>query len=672
MNMAKGKSKIVALITVLTLIFSQLAFSENVFASVKEDKAEPQYIGVNAGSEVPESFTNDLWLQYDFKEMDIGDKAELNPRRVEEAITDGINNNVGLPHFNYEIIKGDSVEIDDKVNAHAVVNAVKKGVSVVKVTYDGMTHKGGKYFAATDPVNTAYVIYSVAGDKNIEIKDNIVYEKPKTGEILFRSYDTVYFSEGKTVNFPLKVTQKGADKLEVFCNGLPVKGEDGNYILPLENRSNIIEMRGTAENGAERSFFRVIDARKIEIKKENLTHPGESFSKGDKVKVSFRGITMPVYKLASIYNPGMGSGAARVCYRDNHGQSYEGICNQYDLATKNSFEVELKEKGTYKFTGGEIYSKWWGDELGSDKIKDSQGQPNLNAEEYESYFSIMPDFEIRESKDLEKGSARINNKGFTKVKSGYKVTATGKQIKPVPVVKDDDGRILEEGKDFKLSYSKDKITKPGKYFVTVTGTGDYTGKLKINFFVTPKAPSKAGARLSKSKGGYDDVVFSWSKSEGASGYYVNYRKSGSRNWSKSYRTTKTSFVKKNLTDGCTYEFKVTPYYKSGDIRYKSTKYRTAKVTTLKKVNLKSVKKYKSSKVKVRWENIAGETGYQISKSTKKNGTHIVYTCKTTKGTNKVLKVKKNKGYYYKVRAYKTIDGKKIYAPWSKVKYCRVK
>lgn len=79
-----------------------------------------------------------------------------------------------------------------------------------------------------------------------------------------------------------------------------------------------------------------------------------------------------------------------------------------------------------------------------------------------------------------------------------------------------------------------------------------------------------------------------------------------------------------------------------------------------------------SKVKITWKNISGESGYQISQSTSKSKTKIVSTYKTTKGKSKTIKATRGRTYYYKVRAYKTVNGKKIYGAWSSVKSYKLK
>lgn len=241
---------------------------------------------------------------------------------------------------------------------------------------------------------------------------------------------------------------------------------------------------------------------------------------------------------------------------------------------------------------------------------------------------------------------------------------TGKGQTPLATIKDTDGNVLGKDDCF-VGYPKVGV-KVGKYKATLNFRGDYSGREETYFVITPKAPKTASAKLRTATGGYDDVKFSWSKSTGASGYYVYLKKEADKEYIYLTRTTATSCIKKNLADGAKYYFKVVPYYKSGETRYESASYKTASVYTLKKISTPKLSR-SGSKVKVKWTNINGETGYQISKATKKTGTNIISTYKTTKGTYKTIKVTKGKKYYYKVRAYKVVDGKKVYGPWSTVK-----
>jgi hypothetical protein len=125
----------------------------------------------------------------------------------------------------------------------------------------------------------------------------------------------------------------------------------------------------------------------------------------------------------------------------------------------------------------------------------------------------------------------------------------------------------------------------------------------------------------------------------------------------------------NFTDGIKCDFKVVPYYYSSDndTRYTSLQSSVASVYTLKQLPAPTVTR-NGTKVKVKWTNINGESGYQISRSTSKTGTNIVLTNTYTTGTYNNVSATKGTGYYYKVRAYKTVNGTKIYAPWSSVKY----
>ena len=188
----------------------------------------------------------------------------------------------------------------------------------------------------------------------------------------------------------------------------------------------------------------------------------------------------------------------------------------------------------------------------------------------------------------------------------------------------------------------------------------------VRIIIKPGLPSSVSSVLY----GYHDIKVYWNKVSGVDGYYVYYKKSGTSKYSY-VRTSATSRNFAKLSDGVRYDFRVVPYVNTDEGIYKATGYKSTLVYTLKKTGKPSVKRYSSKSVKVSWKSIAGGSGYQISRSTTSKGTKIVSTISTTKGKSKVISAAKNKKYYYKVRAYKTVrlNGKtrKIYAPWSAVR-----
>ncbi len=160
---------------------------------------------------------------------------------------------------------------------------------------------------------------------------------------------------------------------------------------------------------------------------------------------------------------------------------------------------------------------------------------------------------------------------------------------------------------------------------------------------------------------YDGVVVSWNKVSGAKSYKVQYKKKGWSSYKDLGTTTSTSLKASNLEDNAGYIFRVQV---AGSSTYKEN---TSYLYTMKKVDTPKLSK-SSSKVKVTWKDVYGNSGYEISKSTSATGTSIVATG-TKNATSKTISATKKKAYYYKVRAYKTVDGKKVYAPWSSaVKY----
>ena len=77
---------------------------------------------------------------------------------------------------------------------------------------------------------------------------------------------------------------------------------------------------------------------------------------------------------------------------------------------------------------------------------------------------------------------------------------------------------------------------------------------------------------------------------------------------------------------------------------------------------------------VNWKKINGASGYEVYRSTKKNGKYAAVKTinkgKKVTFTNKNLK--KGKTYYYKIKAYKKVNGKKVLGQFSAVKSVKIK
>ena len=250
-----------------------------------------------------------------------------------------------------------------------------------------------------------------------------------------------------------------------------------------------------------------------------------------------------------------------------------------------------------------------------------------------------------------------------------KVVVNGEQQIPEVIIKDSKGKVLVEDVDYTLTPTTGGV-EVGRYKMSIKYKGDYSGSKSLYFTVLPKAPASVSAELStaSSTSGYDDVKLTWEKAENASGYRVYYKKASSKTWTYASSTTKNYYTKKNLSDGYEYEFKVVSYYKTKSSTtkyYDADQYVKTSAYTLKKV-LKPTVVANGENVEVNWTEIEGATGYQISQYSSSKKTKIVEPIEISEG-KAILEAPAGKTRYYKVRAYREVNGKMIYAPWSLVK-----
>ncbi len=162
---------------------------------------------------------------------------------------------------------------------------------------------------------------------------------------------------------------------------------------------------------------------------------------------------------------------------------------------------------------------------------------------------------------------------------------------------------------------------------------------------------------------YNSITIKWNKVSGASGYKIWYRKSGTSSWD-TFTTSSNKTTKYNLTPGYSYYFKVKAY--NNDI-YSSSYSNEDYATTMTKSKIRSLSKKGRNSIKIKYANIPGETGYRIYRKTK-NTNWVRLTTRKKSLSRSWTNTGRKKGtrYYYRVRAYKTINGKKIFAPYSDI------
>lgn len=162
------------------------------------------------------------------------------------------------------------------------------------------------------------------------------------------------------------------------------------------------------------------------------------------------------------------------------------------------------------------------------------------------------------------------------------------------------------------------------------------------------------------------VNLKWSEVTGAEGYYLYRRTSTSGSWTNIAKITSGTTVTwkdKGTVNAKTNYYCVKAYYSDsiGDLSSSKNAY------YLKSPSIKSAtKKSKSTKMTVKWSRNKSASGYQIQYADNRffYKSKTVTIKKNSTVSKKISKLSKSKKYYVRVRAYKTVSGKKIYSDWS--------
>ena len=161
--------------------------------------------------------------------------------------------------------------------------------------------------------------------------------------------------------------------------------------------------------------------------------------------------------------------------------------------------------------------------------------------------------------------------------------------------------------------------------------------------------------------GYDRATVSWDAVDTAVSYEIWYSLSASSGFAKAATVSDvTTYTHTGRVCNKTYYYKVRAVDEYGEYSQYS-EVASVKIVPAAPATVKAARASYNS-IKVSWSKVSGASGYVIYRANSENGTYsaikTITKGTTTSFTNTGLTC--GKTYYYKVKAYRTISGKKIY------------
>lgn len=244
----------------------------------------------------------------------------------------------------------------------------------------------------------------------------------------------------------------------------------------------------------------------------------------------------------------------------------------------------------------------------------------------------------------------------------------------------DNYRIAEKIKVFKLTFSAENEIRKAETTDEIAAVLEEAkaalDAVKTDSKLKAEAVAAAEITLTAKAADYAKVKLSWNEADDADKYEVYRATSKNGEYSRISTTAKTAITNtKNVKTGRTYYYKVRAFVitSEGTVYSDYSKVKYAKPVLAEVTGVKA--KAGTKKITVSWSKVKGADGYKVYKYDSKAGKYkavkTIKSGKTVKWTNS--KLKKGKTYSYKVKAYRTVDGKKVYSPsYSKVAKAKTK
>ncbi len=335
-----------------------------------------------------------------YLELQTGETFEFFLHRDWQAINSITGNYYVDPDYHYEVVCGDSVTVDEE----GLVQAVKPGISVIKITYDALDWEssggGSIVYSAIWDENIPPIIVNVDPDNSTKITphinqsefDTIYYNRTQNGQKVDDHAEYTFTPEAdkdirvRVQNFLRDDFEKDSDWTSYEAN------EDGSFTVDLYDGYNIIEMKA----GSSVRYFAVraygldvtVYDKTVNMNTDNQIRPG------DTVEISFEGLMMPLPKLGAIYNPGY---PADIWIQyDLNGMQMDSTHTQYAIRKVNTITYTATEPGTFTLKGGKIHGSVIGESMKAHRVLTKGGMATSynggdSGVSFNGYLCTLPD-----------------------------------------------------------------------------------------------------------------------------------------------------------------------------------------------------------------------------------------------------------------------------------------
>ena len=199
------------------------------------------------------------------------------------------------------------------------------------------------------------------------------------------------------------------------------------------------------------------------------------------------------------------------------------------------------------------------------------------------------------------------------------------------------------------------------YWKTIGGQSEGNSTI-----VDPQPVELLVPSISVDKGPNNTLYVNWQSNPGATRFEVYRATSNNKKtkWTKFDSYDATSYEQLGLKYGTTYYYKVKACNDTTCTGYSNVASRKVIPDRVENIRIESAG---GTNIKIAYDKVP-VTGYEVRRSTKPDSgfKKVAFVTKSGTLTYNNKKLKNATTYYYKVRAYKTVKGKKIYGAWSDV------